>query len=158
MRIEHTRNTRQHQNVRIRLKNLIFVLRIIHVCLVAQELLTLRIGAFERVMIVNKRHGVFAIPLASKRIRRVDQQTVVFHTKRIVKHVFQRKIKDHRVKVRRFQVTHLLINALPILGHGEIGLSRLIVHLQITACETQRHVITEPVIIHLIQHPLQICF
>ena len=50
----------------------------------------------------------------------------------------------------------LAVDTLPQLRNRHIRLSRLIVHLQIPAVETQRHVITEPVIVHIVQQPLRI--
>ena len=158
MRPEHARDTRHHQDIRIRLQDLFLNRRICQTRLVSAIFSALVIRALECVVVVDKRHR---IALQTLRAQTVQGLVLVQLTVRLalefVQTVLQREVKNHRVVVRLNQMLFLALKAFPQLRNGDVRIRSLIVHTQVLAIVAQGHIIPESVVFHHIEQPLRIC-
>ena len=159
MRPEHTRHSRHHQNIGIRLQNLILHSRVIQIHIIADKLMAfgiIIIATLKCIMVVNESHGISGHSLSAKRTGTL--QITVRTAESFVEFRFLREIKGQGVVARAANVISRSFDITPILRNGEIRLCGLVVHFQILIAVSHGHIVAETIVFHRIQNPLRICF
>ena len=117
----------------------------------------IRRTAVESIMVVYECHRITLQPiLAETLICFAYIQLAIRIIHNTFQRVFRLKIKDHRIGVALLQMPFLAVHTVPQLRNRHIRIRRLVIHLQIATMESERHIITETIVVHCIQQPLRV--